>query len=112
ALIVPAFTLADVTRRRQAPPSQAKMKAAFERAHKARFGFVDRTKELVIEAVSVERSEEHTSELQSRFDLVCRLLLEKKKNILISVQPRNQIDQRLNLASIHTLQLSIQSTRS
>src|SRR5699024_12692257 len=28
------------------------------------------------------RSEEHTSELQSRFDLVCRLLLEKKKNCL------------------------------
>src|SRR5699024_12501695 len=27
------------------------------------------------------RSEEHTSELQSRFDLVCRLLLEKKKRI-------------------------------
>src|SRR5699024_12061663 len=27
------------------------------------------------------RSEEHTSELQSRFDLVCRLLLEKKNNI-------------------------------
>src|SRR2546428_2914336 len=26
------------------------------------------------------RSEEHTSELQSRSDLVCRLLLEKKKN--------------------------------
>src|SRR5438874_10767026 len=29
------------------------------------------------------RSEEHTSELQSRRDLVCRLLLEKKKCILI-----------------------------
>src|SRR5207247_8907242 len=28
---------------------------------------------------SWERSEEHTSELQSRVDLVCRLLLEKKK---------------------------------
>src|SRR5699024_11670433 len=28
----------------------------------------------------VARSEEHTSELQSRFDLVCRLLLEKKKS--------------------------------
>src|SRR5438067_7696062 len=27
------------------------------------------------------RSEEHTSELQSRFDLVCRLLLEKKKRL-------------------------------
>src|SRR5437868_10493387 len=29
----------------------------------------------------IDRSEEHTSELQSRFDLVCRLLLEKKKTI-------------------------------
>src|SRR6266704_2312282 len=29
-----------------------------------------------------KRSEEHTSELQSRFDLVCRLLLEKKKKIV------------------------------
>src|SRR2546422_5558818 len=28
------------------------------------------------------RSEEHTSELQSRLHLVCRLLLEKKKNIM------------------------------
>src|SRR5699024_9512870 len=31
------------------------------------------------EILQKERSEEHTSELQSRFDLVCRLLLEKKK---------------------------------
>src|SRR5690349_7592135 len=31
------------------------------------------------QVVSEERSEEHTSELQSRRDLVCRLLLEKKK---------------------------------
>src|SRR5207249_10026273 len=29
--------------------------------------------------LTLARSEEHTSELQSRFDLVCRLLLEKKK---------------------------------
>src|SRR5689334_23404383 len=29
---------------------------------------------------AAERSEEHTSELQSQFHLVCRLLLEKKKN--------------------------------
>src|SRR5699024_12862562 len=28
--------------------------------------------------IPIRRSEEHTSELQSRFDLVCRLLLEKK----------------------------------
>src|SRR5437868_9065700 len=33
------------------------------------------------ELSSERRSEEHTSELQSRFDLVCRLLLEKKKNL-------------------------------
>src|SRR5207248_8796693 len=32
-------------------------------------------------SVSVVRSEEHTSELQSPYDLVCRLLLEKKKHI-------------------------------
>src|SRR2546422_1861485 len=30
--------------------------------------------------ISQKRSEEHTSELQSRLHLVCRLLLEKKKN--------------------------------
>src|SRR5438132_10809508 len=32
------------------------------------------------------RSEEHTSELQSHSDLVCRLLLEKKKNVLVIVK--------------------------
>src|SRR5207249_9232212 len=31
-------------------------------------------------STTTARSEEHTSELQSRFDLVCRLLLEKKKD--------------------------------
>src|SRR6266704_4661238 len=35
---------------------------------------------LAMRSPSILRSEEHTSELQSRFDLVCRLLLEKKKN--------------------------------
>src|SRR5699024_11340577 len=39
--------------------------------------FKDASKFLMIMALG--RSEEHTSELQSRFDLVCRLLLEKKK---------------------------------
>src|SRR5438067_9724710 len=37
------------------------------------------------------RSEEHTSELQSRFDLVCRLLLEKKKNNqILPCAPQNR----------------------
>src|SRR3712207_7642760 len=35
-----------------------------------------------------ERSEEHTSELQSRQYLVCRLLLEKKKKFLSFLDPR------------------------
>src|SRR2546422_5192060 len=35
----------------------------------------------VVRSVTVRRSEEHTSELQSRLHLVCRLLLEKKKKI-------------------------------
>src|SRR5205809_1820169 len=39
------------------------------------------------------RSEEHTSELQSRLHLVCRLLLEKKKEIItqISLADQNKI---------------------
>src|SRR5256884_263764 len=36
-------------------------------------------------AALVERSEEHTSELQSRLHLVCRLLLEKKKTSVIYI---------------------------
>src|SRR3989449_5905046 len=36
---------------------------------------------VVVELHQAARSEEHTSELQSRLHLVCRLLLEKKKNI-------------------------------
>src|SRR6266536_3791495 len=36
-----------------------------------------------IDCSSRSRSEEHTSELQSRVDLVCRLLLEKKKKTLL-----------------------------
>src|SRR5699024_11727122 len=39
------------------------------------------TYDVTDEDLSQIRSEEHTSELQSRFDLVCRLLLEKKQNL-------------------------------
>jgi 5-oxoprolinase (ATP-hydrolysing) len=41
-------------KRGRALASLAEMKAAFERAHKAQFGFIDRSKDLMIEAVSVE----------------------------------------------------------
>src|SRR6266849_10435499 len=45
------------------------------RAADAEFG------QILHEVEEISRSEEHTSELQSRVDLVCRLLLEKKKKI-------------------------------
>src|SRR5689334_24356342 len=42
----------------------------------------------ITRAASTRRSEEHTSELQSQFHLVCRLLLEKKKKTrALCVQP-------------------------
>src|SRR2546422_7954286 len=40
------------------------------------------------DSASACRSEEHTSELQSRLHLVCRLLLEKKKNTTIHDRTR------------------------
>src|SRR2546429_6766587 len=47
----------------------------FLRAH----GVIAPVEERRVDRPGVERSEEHTSELQSRLHLVCRLLLEKKK---------------------------------
>src|SRR5690606_41774912 len=43
----------------------------------------------VLIGVRSTRSEEHTSELQSRENLVCRLLLEKKKKTKITTQERH-----------------------
>ena len=56
ALVVPAFSLAaaGVKPEDTATASLAAMKSAFEAAHKSRFGFIDESKELVVEAVSVE----------------------------------------------------------
>src|SRR3712207_7116785 len=45
----------------------------------------------------VARSEEHTSELQSRQYLVCRLLLEKKKNPILIIYPPVPTSQPLTL---------------
>lgn len=57
-LIVDAYTTSANKKKRQESgrgmASLRRMKLAFERAHKAQFGFIDRNKELVIEAVSVE----------------------------------------------------------
>src|SRR6266704_6968342 len=47
-----------------------------------------------------ERSEEHTSELQSRFDLVCRLLLEKKKKTVLAVGFQKQTNNITNIGDV------------
>src|SRR5438067_9673769 len=51
----------------------------------------------------LHRSEEHTSELQSRFDLVCRLLLEKKKKKRQKSEARAYQSARPLRATIHSL---------
>src|SRR2546422_7517304 len=49
-----------------------------------------------------ERSEEHTSELQSRLHLVCRLLLEKKNTPRVAHPRHPPVDER-QLAPVHQL---------
>src|SRR5437773_12558910 len=66
------------------PISAADREMKPEEAARLLHAYVDReldaakSLELAVD-VGVQRSEEHTSELQSHHDLVCRLLLEKKK---------------------------------
>src|SRR3989454_3225764 len=49
------------------------------RTHTARIGYLPEERGLYRKMRVLDRSEEHTSELQSPCNLVCRLLLEKKK---------------------------------
>src|SRR2546421_6684222 len=53
------------------------------------------------------RSEEHTSELQSRSDLVCRLLLEKKKRFMNDWEAFTKVISRRNILSHITIQLTL-----
>src|SRR2546427_8803134 len=56
------------------------------------------------------RSEEHTSELQSQSNLVCRLLLEKKKKINSSRDAHAYSTNRTCAAHSHRVDLSVCST--
>src|SRR2546430_10989777 len=59
--------------------------AGLERDLYARSGFFDNDKKIAdYTPEELDRSEEHTSELQSQSNLVCRLLLEKKKKAKVS----------------------------
>src|SRR5687768_18174333 len=68
----------------------------------------------IVVAIAV-RSEEHTSELQSRLHLVCRLLLEKKKRVCIighaNVEPRAPPPSPPDDLPAYSLRLSIHDTR-
>src|SRR2546422_7130106 len=63
---------------------QHELESLTRRARIALIEVVGRDPELLLgePAAADVRSEEHTSELQSRLHLVCRLLLEKKKKII------------------------------
>src|SRR2546429_5732409 len=50
--------------------------------------------------IAAPRSEEHTSELQSRLHLVCRLLLEKKNNALAESTPAVIIDRLMTPTTV------------
>src|SRR2546430_8217888 len=52
-------------------------------------------------AASRSRSEEHTSELQSQSNLVCRLLLEKKKKSQKKRSLKQRVDSILTSQSLH-----------
>src|SRR5438034_6256644 len=54
-----------------------------------------------------QRSEEHTSELQSHSDLVCRLLLEKKKTYISPLSNSTHCKRKDRISSKSLMQLSI-----
>src|SRR3712207_8108969 len=60
---------------------------------------VRRLLRVAVVAVGVARSEEHTSELQSRQYLVCRLLLEKKRNR--ELIPRVHLCELTDMRAVH-----------
>src|SRR5260370_5385515 len=66
------------------PSAQALLRLVRDGNHARRTGQPSR---VIAIADKAQRSEEHTSELQSHLNLVCRLLLEKKKPIKSYTQP-------------------------
>src|SRR2546430_11478293 len=56
------------------------------------------------------RSEEHTSELQSQSNLVCRLLLEKKKYKTISLVSKKSLNNPTPLISTHVVSVTDSTT--
>src|SRR5690242_20795201 len=72
---------------REVPPVAVRQAAVAEGACAALAEAVRRLDGLR-DVATATRSEEHTSELQSHVNLVCRLLLEKKNTFAVTVYPR------------------------
>src|SRR5947207_11570939 len=83
--LFPYTTLFRSHRDAQRPQCGARLPGTTERAHRE-----SRQAGFDPGVPSPVRSEEHTSELQSHSDLVCRLLLEKKKKIKIKKKELTQ----------------------
>src|SRR5699024_12799972 len=75
----PTRRSSDLKRRRKTCPTTAKGRCAMKSNRSARMNAMHFRVLTARYFRQIFRSEEHTSELQSRFDLVCRLLLEKRK---------------------------------
>src|SRR5699024_11633022 len=80
AMTMNAASCTDAETRRLAPATTKKETKVRVHAMVVRSGCNPGSGCLSMPFTARSRSEEHTSELQSRFDLVCRLLLEKKKS--------------------------------
>src|SRR5690349_22475200 len=76
----PSSTLFPYTTLFRSPTSKLSPADQELAALQQRYSYVTRLHTSIAPSQINLRSEEHTSELQSRRDLVCRLLLEKKKN--------------------------------
>src|SRR5690606_32339968 len=63
-------------------------------------------------STALNRSEEHTSELQSRENLVCRLLLEKKKNKNSKTKSKDNTQYEISLLYTLYMSLTLLSTHS
>src|SRR2546422_8553860 len=80
--VQPALDGPDQLRRRRPARQEHQVRRGHRDAAAVAGGVMGRLHPELARAVDPSRSEEHTSELQSRLHLVCRLLLEKKKNEL------------------------------
>src|SRR5437773_5463721 len=97
----PISTLFPYTTLFRAPPGRLRPRPRAQAARLRRSRRVRARASIGLTRASIRRSEEHTSELQSHHDLVCRLLLEKKNQLTTTpyLPCRYHISKSYNLTS-------------